>query len=538
MTTPDGSTWINESRCFLWDARTWESALGFEYWNCSMALPSDVQADAQITNGTTILVSMFTAGTNDGDSMALLCRDANGNVLNWTSVSLSADESWEWKDLFVEAPAETTELLLMMGMAVGGTAWRRVCFPLVSNYKPGVDDSYHDGLSQGWEWISGANNSPSRETDLSVTERVFALLKSYNHGDPIYATIFAADDPDGVAKELAQGGKQAVAYQVLHEWHSNAKSSGDISLDVGRYGVGLRIGTTSMQASISAMPPALTFNPPATGNSPEPYGLTLSNLILIGEGTSVIDAIKHLARGYVASARQLVFDEDPANVTFNQLVFADATTDAAILQSLDAMLDWEYGFEDKGRFYYANPALIAADPRRVYQIPYSLAAPSLTRQIDDVCNGVEVSWTQKDGTQAAITVTRQSPCLPKGMRKIHEVAMSQPGQRNKSCDMSAAKALAKAYLDQHTKPQITGQMPLTGRLVQDGTGAWRSVLSIMEGEYVRLTEAPPEEQDDGLLLITRVSIDHTTLQTTLEVGMNRKRLDRLLARMDATIVRR
>jgi hypothetical protein len=81
-------------------------------------------------------------------------------------------------------------------------------------------------------------------------------------------------------------------------------------------------------------------------------------------------------------------------------------------------------------------------------------------------------------------------------------------------------------------------MPLTGRLVQDGTGAWRSVLSIMEGEYVRLTEAPPEEQDDGLLLITRVSIDHTTLQTTLEVGMNRKRLDRLLARMDATIVRR
>ena len=530
MTSPSGAPAGN---AFRWDDRCFGSLPGWVGpvpWLCSMKLPTDVQ-DCNLG------FLLWTSGNGSEDSAVLFARDSSGNPIgDGLTVALPESPTWQFVSTAGTFPADTAEIVLCMNVAPGSANWRTIALPLVGNLNASGGLSYADGFSDGWEWTSGANSSPSRENDLTVTKRVLARLQAFNHAIPLYASIYAADDPD---KQASKPDGPINAYHVLREWHSDTKSSGELSLDVGRYGVGLRIGIgVGMAGDIWQLPPALTFKPPASSDSPEPYGLTLSNLVLIGEGTSVIDAIRNLARGYVASDRQLVFDDDPNNVTFDQLVFDSATTDAAILQSLDAMLDWEYGFEDKGRFYYANPALIAADPRRVYQIPYSLAAPSLTRQIDDVCNGVEVSWTQKDGTQAAITVTRQSPCLPKGMRKIHEVAMSQPGQRNKSCDMSAAKALAKAYLDQHTKPQITGQMPLTGRLVQDGTGAWRSVLSIMEGEYVRLTEAPPEEQDDGLLLITRVSIDHTTLQTTLEVGMNRKRLDRLLARMDATIVRR
>jgi hypothetical protein len=55
---------------------------------------------------------------------------------------------------------------------------------------------------------------------------------------------------------------------------------------------------------------------------------------------------------------------------------------------------------------------------------------------------------------------------------------------------------------------------------------------------VRLVDAPVEEQGYGLLLVTRAIVDHDQLQVKLELGMNRKKLDAMLARLNARVVRR
>jgi len=74
--------------------------------------------------------------------------------------------------------------------------------------------------------------------------------------------------------------------------------------------------------------------------------------------------------------------------------------------------------------------------------------------------------------------------------------------------------------------------------VLDGNGTPHDALGIEEGEYVRLVDAPVEEQGYGLLLVTRAIVDHDQLQVKLELGMNRKKLDAMLARLNARVVRR
>ena len=503
-------------------------AIGVPVWGHKMALSSDIKkrlaAGDAIPLSAGWWVAAFTQGAGT-DSAMIYIYDKAGNVLQTQTLYTELDDfsgAWAWYGGTIDQlDAAACNVEIYISWQTESTV-RKLCFPMVSNT---TDPTYYDGDSGGWEWTSTMNNSPSRETDLTVTEGVLDEYAGLNNGCiPLNVYLIASDDP---ANEVAP-------FYPIKIWDKPRYNSGHLSVTLEHPTSALAIWIL-----LEGCDYALTFKAPDSGTTPECYGLTISSYTVYGafmgaEGVSVLECVTSAAmRAVGAPSEKLDIPGDTGDVVASQLNYPQATTWADIISNLDALLDWEYGFRENGTFYYEDPAAIAADQRCIYQIPNAKATASLAVSMDDVCNGVEVTWTHADGvTPGSVLVTRQSPYLPDGLERIHHV--DAPSEAT----YADALALANAYLDEHIKPQVTGSLPLTVAQVQDGNGAWHDVMTIREGEYCRLVDAPPEEQDYGLLLISRVTIDHDNMQVTLEVGMNRKRLDRLLARLDAKVVRR
>jgi hypothetical protein len=342
-------------------------------------------------------------------------------------------------------------------------------------------------------------------------------------------TLFASNDPGAEPKNGVPAANQELAI-----WRDYKVSSGKLSVTCAGYtGLGISI-------AVVGCPYTLQFKAPDTGYQPPPYGLTIDSYTVYasdGMGDHGID-VEDCIRQVVASNLAIPVDEqldfpDQAQVKAEQLNYPLASMPAAIIAKLDALIDWEYGFRDNGTFYYYDSDRLKADPRSIYQVPFSQAQMDVATQIDDICNGCEVTWTHADGiTPGSQQVTQQTPWVPEGVQRIHHV--DAPSEAT----YSDATALALAYLKQHTVPEITGNVPFTTLEVRDTNNALHNAMSMREGEYIRLIDMPREEQDYGLLLISRVTIDHDAMTVTAEVGMNRKRLDRQLARLDAKVVRR
>lgn len=524
---------VLSANAYRWDGATFgelPTGYGALPWLWSLALPSEYQTKAKADGGIVLGLSLWTAGNGNGDSVVIFAKDGQGNPIG-ESYGLGLPQSPDWSYITSAGvfPAETSELVVVADVVPGPDNWRSMCFPYL-----GIPDDqnnliYQDGFSDGWEWSSKANDSPSRETDLTVTNKVLDAVKVFVGATPLWATLFASNDPGA---EPAAGVPALV--DQLAFWADYEVASGYLSVECGGYtGLGVSI-------AVVGCPYTLQFSAPPDDPTMEPYGLVIDSITVYAaagmgdDGIGVLDCMRDMVcRGAALSAGQLDFP-DGSDLKALQLVFDTAATAFDDIATIDKLLDWEYGFRENGTFYYYDPERIKADPRCVYQLPYSKSlADLLTTQTDDLCNGVEVTWTHADGiTPGSVQIKRHSDWVPDEIDKIHHIDAPSEATHGD------AVALAGAYLDEHTVPQVTGTLPLSVTRLRDLTGTLRNVGSMREGEYIRLTEQPPEERAIGDLLISRITEDHDQMQMTIEVGMNRKRLDRQLARLDAKVVRR
>jgi hypothetical protein len=525
-----------------------DTTIGYSYWSHKMSLPADLKK-AVAAGGQEIAAVFSLYGDGEGtgtDTGVLYAVDQNANYIASATLFDGFHLDWLWDFGHTEnfeLPPETASLELVIQWQTynGSTIKRMLCFPMVTNGNGGY--TYADGDSDGWIWTGAMNNSQSRESDLNLTQQVFSMVEwgGEFRGCPIVAQLYASDSPQRPVYILPE--QSGCTWDRLDNYH------GTSSVDYTAYPMSeLAASALALSVFLSpANPYSMQFVAPTTGDQPDPYGLVIEDFTIYADagmgndGIGVTDCVKAvLARMGIPAAQQVVDDSD---LNAKQLVFNDPTTWAAVLQGIDALLDWEYGFREGGVFYYLNPSDFTSDPRRVYQIPYSQAEVDLAVQLDDICNGCEVVWTDDNGIPHRVLYAQDSPFLPPNLdgskiEKYHHVDFTKAVWMKDGATAADALALAKAYVAQHIAPQTTGTLNLSVATVLDGNGTPRDALEIQEGDHVRLTEAPPEEQDYGLLLVSRVVVDHDQLQVQLQVGQNRKKLDAMLARLNARVVRR
>ena len=528
--------------------------LGSPVWGHKMALPADMKKALADGQTVPISVGMYIAAYNQAvgsefdDAGVLFVYDGAGNLLQTLTIFDGLDSydgvgSWYYYSATLDAldPAAAYLELYITWQNNGSDymIYRYLALPCVSNTTDpdNVEGSmfYADGDTPGWQWSSAANSSPSREQDYIVTYRALGEVYVFDHTGPLWATLFAADDPDAAPKNGVPATNDQLAI-----WRNYKQSDEHLSFTCGRRGIGL-------SAAIVGCPWTLQFKQPDTGYGNPPYGLVINDFTIYADagmgdnGIGVTDCVKAVLTAMgVPAAQQVV---SGSSISARQLVFNSATTWAAVLQGLDALLDWEYGFRENGVFYYLDPADFRNDPRHVYQIPYAQSEADLAVQLDDICNGCEVEWTDADGVPHSVLYTQDSPFLPANpdgsrVQKYHHVDFTKAVWMKNGATSDDAMALAVAYVADHIAPQTVGTMNLSVSTVLDGNGTPHDALGIVEGEYVRLVDAPVEEQGYGLLLVTRAIVDHDQLQVKLELGMNRKKLDAMLARLNARVVRR
>jgi hypothetical protein len=513
-----------------------DTTIGFSNWTHKMALPADLKKATQ-AGGVTITASLWVWSYGSGagiDQGVLRALDANGHELAAATIFSGNSGGWNGVSASLALPTNTAslDLAIQWQTHTDGLLERGVAMPMVTN----GGYSYGDGDSDGWIWTGSTNNSASRESDLTVTQQVFAqIAEEFEFGDcPICVQIFSDDKPETVAYHLpSQAPVNFQTYMNIINGDEivNFTTSPWKEFAASALGISIFLNPNS--------PYSMQFVAPTSGAQPDPYGLIISNITVFGaagcgdkNGIGVLDCIKY-AVGRFLPASRMDFPDD-STVKARQLSYPAATTWQDIVGKLDALLDWEYGYRENGTFYDYSSDRLKAQARSIYCIPYSQAGADLTIQTEEIANGCEVTWTHADGVTPGSTgvITRSSEWVPSGMEKFF--SLQAPGGVTTAAD---ARVLLNAYLDEHSTPTITGTLALTLDAVQDANGTWHDVLAMREGEYIRLTEAPPEERDCGDLIISRITYDHDSLQATVEVGVNKKRLDRLLARLDAQVKR-
>jgi hypothetical protein len=255
------------------------------------------------------------------------------------------------------------------------------------------------------------------------------------------------------------------------------------------------------------------------------YGARILKMDIRGSNAATMapeDLIADLAADFTTAA-QRNFPDD-SGLLVGQMNFAEPTTRYECITTLNDLLRWQWGFGPGTVFTMRKPWTPANVPDRAcYDLPYTLAAPSLTAPLDDCFNAVEVLYVDtKDrpkvyrhaGVSTALgdVTRRQSIQAPEGVHKA-----------------AGAAQTAEAYLADHLEPVPTGSVTVQG-MVPLVNGKTRHALHIRPGEYMYFRDAPTEEERK--VRITRVERTPDTQSSSLEFGRNPSRLDRLLARWD------
>lgn len=231
----------------------------------------------------------------------------------------------------------------------------------------------------------------------------------------------------------------------------------------------------------------------------------------------------------VTTAAQRSFP-DATGLTVGQLVFDSPTTRLECIEQVNEMMRWQYGFKAGGVFEYRRPWPLAEIPDRShYDLLWAEVAPSLSFDFSECYNRVVVRYSDKRGNQHTYTATATVAALGTLTRTASIEAPEGV------FDATNAQTVAEAFLADHGKPVVSGRIPLTG-LVRLIDGRERHCCHVAPGEYVSLRDAPPEEEHT--LRITRVELDPGAQSSTIEIGRNPSRLDRLLARMQSKARRR
>ena len=250
---------------------------GASVWECKMALPADMKKALAAGDTVPLSVGWYTAGSGSGlnsDSAFLYFLDSAGNqlgVLEWIYDSIDLSLAWAFHSLTVDAiPLDTASIGVVVQWQIkngdaGDTITRKICFPMVTN---SLDATYRDGDTDGWIWTSTMNNSPSRESDLTVSTAVLEEVKEASGGRGLFtACLYDTNSPEGAPGVVSAW------------WTSPTRKSGSFSGGGGCVAMGLAIQLNQ------ECPYTITLQHPPQGSDPAPYGLTINSYTMYATGT-------------------------------------------------------------------------------------------------------------------------------------------------------------------------------------------------------------------------------------------------------------
>lgn len=218
---------------------------------------------------------------------------------------------------------------------------------------------------------------------------------------------------------------------------------------------------------------------------------------------------------------------DTSGFTLEHVDFGDPTTVGQAVQDMNAMLDWDWGFEDGQSFFFRKPWTVANVPMSEL-IVTSFVDPCLVswdvrRSYQDCYNKVVAHYLKPSGRMASVTVSDEEGPLGNTWRTKF---LDLTDTCNNATD---ATTVATAYLRDGLWPKPTGSATIVD-YAHLAAGIDVPAIYLRPGMRVVNLDLAPE--DGGRMLVTSVTGSLLQRQITLEVGTLSNRMDRLLARRE------
>jgi hypothetical protein len=238
------------------------------------------------------------------------------------------------------------------------------------------------------------------------------------------------------------------------------------------------------------------------------------------------------------AVRTLVDDDhidfpDVSGYVLEHADFSDPTTVGQLIEDVNQMLDWNYGFDDGQTFFYRKPWTPATVPLGEL-IVTSFVDPNLgewgvRRDWQDCCNKVVAHYTKKNGRVGSVTVSdAEGPLGAQWKTKFLDLT--------DTCNSSTdATLVATQRLRDGLWPKPTGSIPMSGD-AHLAVGIDVPAIYLRPGMMVVNLDVQPEK--GGRMLVTSVAGRLVGRSITLEVGTRSTRLDRLMARRELGAKRR
>jgi len=213
--------------------------------------------------------------------------------------------------------------------------------------------------------------------------------------------------------------------------------------------------------------------------------------------------------------------------------FSDPTTVGQIVEDVNQMLDWNYGFDDAAVFFYRKPWSPGNVPLGEL-IVTSFVDPNLgewgvRRDWQDCCNKVVAHYTKKNGRVSSVTVSDSEGPLGAQWKTTF---LDLTDTCNSSSD---ATLVATQRLRDGLWPKPTGSIPMKCD-AHLAMGIDVPAIYLRPGMMVVNLDVQPEK--GGRMLVTSVAGRLVDREITLEVGTRSTRLDRLMARRELGAKRR
>ena len=265
------------------------------------------------------------------------------------------------------------------------------------------------------------------------------------------------------------------------------------------------------------------------------YGAEISRIKVYGSSLSdtvTPEAVVGYLADYVTDEDHRDFP-DASSMTIGQLAYFEPTTPRAVLEDVNAVLDWNYGMDDGQVFFYRKPWTPATVPPSE-TVVVSAADPGLVSwdvRLDwhDTYNQVVAYYTKPNGRYGNLMVWDYEGPIG-GPTPARTKFLDLRGL----CDSaSEATTIANRVLAEVLWPRPTGSVTLKGDCTL-GNGYRMPAIYLRPGMMVKNPDLRIEDTGDpankGLMLVTAVSGRLVDRQITLTLGTRDSRMDRILAR--------
>ena len=226
-----------------------------------------------------------------------------------------------------------------------------------------------------------------------------------------------------------------------------------------------------------------------------------------------------------------------SNYTVEQLAWRTIPQTAAdAIKDIDALLNWHYGVQDESGLHYRKPWTAGNVPAAHCWYASFYAAngqPQLVPTFRDTCNQVIGVYTDKRGLTRQKSTTADSRTLGSYLLRTHVLAL--PGD---VATAAQAQTAVDRYQADHGEARLNGTWTITGsaRRLCDPPGVEHPACFIAPGDFLYLPDAPAGYPSK--VRITRVTRRPLSATAEVEVGLNPRRLDAYLARLESRAKRR